>query len=37
MCACGEKLAQDLSCPVCGKKYQHGENGLKLWQASMPD
>ncbi len=29
-CECGEKLADDLTCTVCGKKYTEAEDGLIL-------
>lgn len=29
MCACGERLTDDLECPACGNKYEKDENGLK--------
>jgi UDP-2-acetamido-3-amino-2,3-dideoxy-glucuronate N-acetyltransferase len=29
MCACGEKLDQDLICPTCGKAYTRKDNGLE--------
>lgn len=28
MCECGEKLAENLVCPVCSKKYEKKDNGL---------
>lgn len=28
MCACGERLSDDLECMVCGKVYQKGSEGL---------
>jgi UDP-2-acetamido-3-amino-2,3-dideoxy-glucuronate N-acetyltransferase len=28
MCECGEKLGDDLLCPVCGRIYRQSENGL---------
>ena len=27
-CECGAVLPEDLTCPVCGRKYRQGENGL---------
>ena len=30
MCICGEKLNNDLQCPVCNKKYSQAVNGLPL-------
>ena len=29
MCECGERLADDLECVVCGKKYEKSVDGLK--------
>ena len=29
MCACGERLTDQLICSVCGKAYQQGEHGLQ--------
>ena len=29
MCACGERLNEELTCPVCGARYIQGENGLQ--------
>lgn len=29
MCACGERLTDDLDCMGCGNKYEKGDNGLK--------
>lgn len=29
MCACGERLDEQLRCPACGQTYQHGSTGLK--------
>jgi len=28
VCSCGESLADDLTCTVCGKKHRENENGL---------
>jgi UDP-2-acetamido-3-amino-2,3-dideoxy-glucuronate N-acetyltransferase len=28
-CQCGERLDDDLTCTVCGKKYKESENGIK--------
>ncbi len=30
MCECGERLADDLECVVCGKKYDKADEGLSL-------
>ncbi len=30
MCICGEKLNNDLQCPICNKKYRQAETGLLL-------
>lgn len=30
VCLCGSLLAEDLVCPVCGRKYQEGSNGLEV-------
>ncbi len=30
MCKCGERLGDDLVCPVCGIAYQESEKGLEL-------
>ncbi len=30
MCKCGERLGDDLVCPVCGVAYQESEKGLEL-------
>jgi UDP-2-acetamido-3-amino-2,3-dideoxy-glucuronate N-acetyltransferase len=29
-CACGERLADDLECVACGKKFEKKQDGLKL-------
>jgi UDP-2-acetamido-3-amino-2,3-dideoxy-glucuronate N-acetyltransferase len=29
VCECGERLADELNCPVCGKSYQECETGIK--------
>jgi hypothetical protein len=29
ICKCGEKLNDDLQCPVCKLKYKNTHNGLK--------
>jgi hypothetical protein len=29
MCKCGERLGDDLVCPVCGIAYQESEKGLE--------
>jgi len=29
MCACGERLTDDLDCTACGKRYEEAEQGLK--------
>lgn len=29
VCACGERLGEQLKCAVCGKQYKNGENGLE--------
>jgi len=29
MCACGERLTEDLDCLTCGKAYTREEQGLK--------
>ena len=29
MCECGERLSEDLECPVCGKRYAEAEGGLE--------
>ncbi|MDR2161838.1 MAG: N-acetyltransferase [Desulfovibrio sp.] len=31
VCGCGEKLGEDLRCPVCGRRYRKTDAGLEEW------
>jgi UDP-2-acetamido-3-amino-2,3-dideoxy-glucuronate N-acetyltransferase len=35
MCKCGERLGNDLVCPICGVEYEEWENGLKLKDSDL--
>ena len=37
VCRCGQKLSEDLSCPVCGKKYVKSRNTIAECEGEIHD
>lgn len=37
VCSCGERLADDLTCPVCGLAYEMAEKGLRQWPSGASE